>query len=89
MSFTTWYGINVKYDSGLAAEKKWVCDVLYKPTAATSATSPSVTTGPLGSDGDTSATRVHGDGTAAGFASPLDALTHAINLIEGDRAVGN
>jgi len=88
MSFTVEYSINLKKDASLAAEKQWVADVYFQPsTAASGPTAPSNTTGPLGSGGSASATYNHGDGTAAGFADPLEALQKAVLFVENDRSL--
>lgn len=99
MAFTTSYVLNVKKDASLAAEKQWMVDVSYAPTAASVASSllsttptvPGITTGPLGATGSVSAGYQHGDttGTATGFASPLDAVQRALLVLENDRALNN
>lgn len=88
MAATTEYAINLNFDNSLAAEKKWVAVVFFQPSqVAATPTAPTITTGPLGSSGTASATYSHGDGTATGFADPLEALQRAILYIENDRAL--
>jgi hypothetical protein len=89
MAAVNQYSINLSFDSALVPEKQWTATVMYKPTAASTPTVPSVTTGPLGSSGTAAATYTHGDGTATGFADPLEAIQKALILIENDRSVGN
>jgi hypothetical protein len=90
MAFTTEYAFNVKYDGTLVPEKRWVVDVFYRPsTSAATPTAPGVTTGPLGASGTATANRKHNDGTAAGHVDPLTAIQHAVNFLEGNRAIGN
>ena len=86
MAFTTVWGVNLQKDSGLAADKQWKAVIFRLPsTAASGATAPSDTTGPLGATGTASATYTHGDGTATGYASPVDAFQRALVYIENDR----
>lgn len=85
MSFTTEYSQNVKYDASLAAEKRWVVDVLRLPsTVASGETAPGITTGPLGASGKATANIVHGDGTNTGFATMEDAMERAWILMRND-----
>lgn len=89
MAFTTVYAFNIQKDASLVAEKQWKVTVLRLPSSSASGpTAPgTVTTGPLGSTGSAAATYNHGDGTAAGYASPLDAVTQALAYLEDDRAL--
>jgi hypothetical protein len=43
----------------------------------------------LGASGTATANRKHNDGTAAGHVDPLTAIQHAMNFLEGNRAIGN
>lgn len=88
MSFTTVYGLNVKLDAGLAAEKRWKTEIIRLPTtAAATGNVGAVTTGPLGTGGSADAMYFHGDGTSTGYASPLDAVQRALVFLENDRAL--
>ncbi len=85
MAFTVVYGLNVKKDATLAAEKMWVVDVLRLPTTpAATGNVGAITTGPLSTGGSATANQKHGDGTSAGFATIEDALQKARDFMRND-----
>lgn len=90
MAFTNWYGINVQFDNTQPPEKQWQSVIFYKPsTAASGPTVPTFTTGPLGATGTATVSYTHGDGTAAGWQSPLDTMQRTLLYIAEDRSIGN
>lgn len=85
MAFTVEYSYNIKYDATLAAEKRWVVDVLRLPsTVASGETAPGITTGPLSTTGKATANITHGDGTSTGFATHFDAIQRANDFLNND-----
>ena len=88
MAFSNKWCIVMKQDTGLAAEKQWVCDVFRSPNQVpASGTAGSDTTGPLGSGGSATANKKHGDGTSAGFPGPYSALQTALVFLMDDRSL--
>ena len=90
MAVVHYYGLDVQFDNSQPIDSQWSAVVMYKPgTVCATPTAPSVTTGPLGSSGQATATHVSGAGTQVGWPSVAAAIQAAVQLAANDKATGN